>query len=55
MNDSSKTYQAQVREIYTLGMYLAAKKYRLLRCAYLTFIIGLFASSIALLVGTVGR
>ena len=29
MNDPSKTYEAQVREIYTLGIFLAEKKYRL--------------------------
>lgn len=44
MNDPSKTYQVQVREIYTLGVYLAAKKYRYLRFAYFTFTIGLFTS-----------
>jgi len=48
MNDPSKTYEAQVREIYTLGSYLAAKKYRFLRLAYLAFVIGLFASSAVL-------
>jgi len=55
MNDPSKTYQAQVREIYTLGTYLAGKKYRLLRCAYLAFVTGLLASGATLLVGTIGR
>ena len=54
MNDPSKTYQAQVREIYTLGVYLARKKYRLLRWAYVAFIIGLFASGAALLVAAFG-
>lgn len=49
MNDPSLVYQAQLREIYTLGMFLAQKKYRYLRLAYTTFIIGLFASFIALL------
>lgn len=54
MNDPSKTYQAQVREIYTHGTYLAGKKYRLLRCAYLAFVTGLFASGAALLAGAFG-
>jgi len=49
MNDPSQVYQVQVREIYTLGVFLAHKKYRYLRLAYTTFIIGLFASFIALL------
>lgn len=49
MNDPSSVYRAQVREIYTLGVFLAQKKYRYLRLAYTTFIIGLFASFITLL------
>ncbi|MDB6115173.1 MAG: hypothetical protein JWQ83_1220 [Lacunisphaera sp.] len=49
MNDPAQTYEAQVREIYTLGTYLADKKYRYLRLAYTTFIIGLFASFFTLL------
>jgi hypothetical protein len=44
MNDVSKTYAVQVREIYTLGVYLSKKKYRFLRMAYLTFALGLFFS-----------
>jgi hypothetical protein len=50
MNDPSKTYQVQVREIYVLGTYLARKKYLFLRFAYLTFTIGLFASGATLLI-----
>jgi hypothetical protein len=49
MNDPTQTYEAQVREIYTLGSFLAHKKYLYLRLAYTTFIIGLFASFIAVL------
>ena len=45
MNDPSATYQAQVRELYTLGRFLARRKYRVLRLAYLSFITGLFASA----------
>jgi len=45
MNDPSLTYQVQVKELYTLGMFLAKKKYRFLRLAYITFIIGAFASA----------
>jgi len=44
MNDKSRTYAAQVREIYLLGTFLAKKKYRYLRLAYLSFIIGLFGT-----------
>lgn len=45
LNDPSKTYEVQVREVYTLGVYLAAKKYRYLRLAYIAFVVGLFTSS----------
>jgi hypothetical protein len=45
MNDPNLTYEVQVKELYTLGMYLAKKKYRFLKLAYITFIIGAFASA----------
>ena len=48
LNDPSKTYEVQVREIYTLGVFLGAKKYRYLRFAYLVFVIGLFISALIL-------
>ena len=47
--DPNRVYEAQVREIYTLGTFLAAKKYRYLRMAYLAFISGLFASFFTLM------
>lgn len=50
LNDHSLTYKAMVRELYTLGTFLAHKKYRFVRLAYGTFIIGLFVSGIVLLV-----
>lgn len=53
MNDPSLTYQAQVREIYALGMFLACKKYRFLRLAYLSFIIGVFTSFAVILLVSV--
>jgi hypothetical protein len=46
MNDPNLTYEVQVKELYTLGMYLAKKKYRFLKLAYITFITGAFASAI---------
>jgi hypothetical protein len=49
LNDPSKVYELQVREIYILGNFLAHTKYRYLRLAYMTFISGLLASVIALL------
>lgn len=50
MNDPSRTYEAQVREIYQLGCFLAEKKYRYLRYAYLSFLTGLFAAGTVLIV-----
>ena len=46
MNDPNQAYQVQVQEVYTLGVFLAKKKYRFLRLAYITFIIGVFASAL---------
>lgn len=46
MNDPSRTYQVQVKEIYTLGKFLVTKKYRFLRLAYISFITGLFATGL---------
>ncbi|MFT5283994.1 MAG: hypothetical protein ACI8TQ_000145 [Planctomycetota bacterium] len=51
LDDPSNAYEVQVREIYLLGEFLARKKYRYLRLAYLTLLLGLFSSS-ALLVWT---
>lgn len=47
MNDPSRAYGAQVRELYLLGSFLAHKKYRFLRLGYIAFIAGLFASFLA--------
>ncbi|MBW1781522.1 MAG: hypothetical protein JRL30_12380 [Deltaproteobacteria bacterium] len=41
MNDHSRTYESQLREIYVTGQYLAQKKFRFVRLAYLSFMIGL--------------
>jgi hypothetical protein len=50
LNDHSRTYATQVREIYLLGTFLAKKKYRFLRLGYLSFIIGLFASLVGFII-----
>ena len=44
MNDPSRTYGTQVRELYLLGTFLVKKKYRYLHLGYITFITGFFAS-----------
>ena len=40
LNDPGQAYEAQLREIHGMGLYLARKKYRFLRWAYLTFLSG---------------
>ena len=49
-NDHSKVYEVMTREIYTLGRFLALKKYRYLRWSYQFFLTGLIASGIVLAV-----
>ena len=50
MNDPSRTYGTQVRELYLLGTFLAKKKSRFLRLGYISFITGLFASFVGFLI-----
>jgi len=50
MSDPSRTYEMQVREVYTLGRFLAERKYRYLRLAYLAFISGLVLSAAVIVV-----
>ena len=49
MNDPSQTYEAMAKEVYTLGVFLAHKKYRFIRLSYLAFIFGVFASVMVLI------
>jgi hypothetical protein len=46
MQSPENTYEAQIREVYELGVYLGHQKYRFVRLAYLTFIGGLLSSGI---------
>ncbi len=55
MNDHNRVYQAQVKEIYLLGIYLAQKKYRILRLGYISFIAGLITSFVFMLLGVALR
>ncbi|MCR4440044.1 MAG: DUF5706 domain-containing protein [bacterium] len=50
MNDPSRSYEMQLRELYTLGRFLARKKYRFVQLAYLAFLTGVFASGVIMLV-----
>lgn len=55
LNDTSLTYETQVREVYNLGRFLSEKKYRYLRLAYLSFMAGLVGAGVVLLVTAVLR
>lgn len=49
LGDVDHAYAVQVREIYQLGVFLARKKYRFLRWAYVSFLFGfLIAGMVAL-------
>ena len=50
LNDPSLSYQAQIREMYSLGMFLSKKKYRFVRYAYLAFMFGLFCTGLTLMI-----
>ena len=52
MNDSNAVYESQVREIYTMGQYLAQKKYRFVQFSYLFFIAGVLISSSIYIIGS---
>lgn len=49
LNDPSKSFELQAREIYSLGMFLARKKYRFVRWSYFTFLVGVVGSGITAL------
>ena len=50
MSSPARAYEAQVREVYNLGVFLGRKKYRYVRLAYLFFIVGLVVSGAVFLV-----
>ena len=52
MNDANAVYETQVREIYTMGQYLAQKKYRFVQFSYLSFISGVLISSLIYVIGS---
>lgn len=43
-NDDNRVYETMTRDIYTLGLFLAKKKYYYLRLGYQLFLCGLFIS-----------
>lgn len=42
--DPENAYEAQVREVYVIGQYLAHRKYRFLRWGYTCFVVGLLTA-----------
>ena len=49
VHSPDKVYEAQIREVYELGVYLGYQKYRYVRLAYQSFLTGLVCSGLTLL------
>ncbi len=50
LQDPTRAYEAMLREIYEMGVYLGRKKYRFIRIAYTSFLMGLVLSTLALVI-----
>jgi hypothetical protein len=50
MQDPTQAYEAMLRDVYQMGIYLGHKKYRYIRWAYISFLTGLILSTLALVV-----
>ena len=50
MQAPDRTYEAQIREIFELGVYLGHQKYRFVRLAYQSFLAGLLCAGLLLVV-----
>ena len=48
LTNPDQVYREQLKEIYYLGTFLAKKKYRYLRLAYFTFLVGFIISGVFL-------
>jgi len=46
MNDSDRTYETMVKEIYYSGVYLVKNKYRYIRLGYIFFFTGLIVTTL---------
>jgi len=46
MNDSDRTYEAMLKEIYHAGVYLVKNKYQYIRAGYMFFFTGLIISTL---------
>jgi hypothetical protein len=49
LSDPARTYEAQVREVYELGVFLGRQKYLYIRRAYVSFLTGLVAGGLVLI------
>jgi hypothetical protein len=48
IDEPERVYEAQVREIYELGTYLGHNKFRYIRIAYQSFLLGILSSAVVL-------
>jgi hypothetical protein len=46
MNDSDRSYEVMVKEIYHAGVYLVKNKYLYIRAGYMFFFAGLIVSTL---------
>jgi len=46
LNDSDRTYEVMVKEVYDAGVYLVNNKYLYIRAGYMFFFAGLFVSTL---------
>lgn len=54
MNDSDRTYEVMVREIYYAGVYLVKSKYKYISAGYMFFFTGLITSTLVFFVENIG-
>lgn len=50
LHDPDRAYEAMLRDIYEMGVYLGRKKYRYIRVAYISFLMGLMLSTLTFIV-----
>ena len=50
LNDTNLAYEAQVRELYTAGQYMAYRKYRFVRFAFVSLTTGFICAAIVFLI-----
>lgn len=53
LSDPAKAYETQVREIYELGVFLGRNKYLYIRRAYVSFLTGLVAGGLVLVLAEI--